>query len=222
MNHLGLTDKAYNIIKDRLLKGEIKPGSRIREDILAAEISMSRTPVRESINKLAAEGFVYQIPRKGIFATEPSIEELLDIIEIRVIIETYAAKKCCINIKDEQIKEFEDVFENYKEALHKEEWDKIGLYDGKFHRKLGEYSGNKRIQKYVDEIEDWAVYARRMNEYNFYHEYSEEESVKQHEDILKAIKERDEEAAANAVEINTKELLKRMRFNDSSQSSQMI
>ena len=212
MKHLGLTQKAYQLIKDKLLKGDIKPGERIREDLLAEEISMSRTPVRESINQLTAEGFVYQVPRKGIFATSFTLEEMLDIVEIRVIIESYAARKCCKNIKDSQITELEDICEKYKNALLREDFSEAGVYDGLLHRKLGEFSGNKKIMKFVNEIEDLAVFARRMEVYNFNHDYSKEESINQHTNIVLAIKDRDEEAAAKAVEKNTKELLKRMRY----------
>ena len=200
MNHLGLTQTAYKFIKSKLLSGEIKPGERIREDILAEEISMSRTPVRESINKLAAEGFVVQIPRKGIFATRLTFEELFEIIEIRVILESYAARKCCKNITDSQLKEFEEVFNKMKEAFSNGDSVKSGVLDGIFHRKLGEYSGNKRIEKYVNEIEDLAVYARRMEAYSIkYKEYNEDKSIEQHKAILDAIKSRDAEAAAIAV-----------------------
>lgn len=214
MNHLGLTQKAYKLIKERLLSGEIKPGERIREDLLAEEISMSRTPVRESINQLTAEGFVYQIPRKGIFAIKFTYEELIDIIEIRVILESYAARKCCQNINNRQIIEFGEIFDKLKKALLNGDLVNASVYDGVFHRKLGEYSGNKRITKYVNEIEDLAVFARRMEVYSINHEYNELKSIEQHENILTAIMNRDEEMAAKAVEKNTKELLKRMRFEE--------
>lgn len=212
MRHLGLTQTAYDLIKNKLLSGEIKPGERVREDLIAEKISMSRTPVRESINRLAAEGFVAQIPRKGIFASKFTLDELTDIIEIRVIIESYAARKCCQNISDAQLEVFEDIFNKLCEALLKEDTVTAGVYDGMFHRKLGEYSGNKQIAKYVNEIEDLAVFARRMDVYSIRHDYSEDMSIEQHREILTAIKNRDENSAAKAVEKNTKELLKRMKY----------
>lgn len=208
----GLKEKAYELIKDRLLNGSIKPGERIREDILAEENSMSRTPVREAINQLIAEGFVYQIPRKGLFATKFSKEELIDIVEIRVILESYAARKCCQNIKDEEIEELENIFNQLKETLLKNDITNAGVYDGMFHRKIGEYSGNNKLASYVNDIEDLAVFARRTETYNSRPRYDETDSIEQHRNILNAIKNRDEEAAAKAIEINTRELLKRMKY----------
>lgn len=212
MRHLGLKEKAYELIKERLISGDIKPGERIREDLLAEEISMSRTPVREAINQLTAEGFVYQIPRKGIFATKFTEEELIDIIEIRVMLESYAARKCCQNITDGQIKELEDIFNKLKNALLNSDLVNAGVYDGMFHKKIGEYSRNNKLATYVNEIEDIATYARRTETYISGVRYAESNSIKQHEAIFDAIKNRDEEAAAKAIEINTRELLKRMRY----------
>lgn len=211
MKHLGLTQTAYEFIKDKLLSGEIKPGERMREDLIAEDISMSRTPVRESINQLASEGFVNQIPRKGIFATKFTLEEMIDIIEIRVILESFAAKKCCKNIKEFQIIEFESILARYVEALNNA-YEEASVWDGVFHRKIGEYCGNPRIAKYVNEIEDLVVFARRMDVYNFKENYGAEKSIEQHTNILEAIKKRDEDAAAKAVEINTKGLLNRMKY----------
>ncbi len=212
MKHLGLKDTAYKLIKDRLLSGKIRPGERIREDLLAEEISMSRTPVREAINQLSAEGYVYQIPRKGIFATEISREELMDIIEIRVLLETYAVKICCRKITEEQLNELEDIFNKLKYALLNNDKTAYGIYDGLFHKKIAEYTRNKKLYNFINDIEDSVVFCRRMDIYNIRHKYTEEESIKQHEDILTAIKNRDEEAAFEAMGKNTKELFNRMLY----------
>lgn len=212
MRHLVLKEKAYQIIKERLLNGEIKPGERIREDLLAESISMSRTPVREAINRLSAEGFVLNVPRKGIFTAKFNREELIDIIELRVLLESYAARKCCKHITDDEIAELEDIFNKLKEALLNRDSVNAGVYDGMFHKKIAEYSRNKKAIAFVDEIEDLAIFARRMEVYNIRYEYTEEKSIEQHEAILIAIKNRDEEAAAKAIEKNTKELLNRMMY----------
>ncbi|MGB4440240.1 MAG: GntR family transcriptional regulator [Sedimentibacter sp.] len=212
MKHLGLKDKAYELIKERLLSGKIKPGERIREDLLAEEISMSRTPVREAINQLSAEGFVCQVARKGIFATEISREELKDIIEIRVLLETYAAKVCCSKITESQINELEDIFNKLKNALLNQDKEKYGMFDGLFHKKIGKFTGNKKLSTVINDIEDSVIFCRRMDVYNIRHKYTEEDSIKQHEDILLAIKNRNEEDAFNMMEKNTKELFNRMMY----------
>jgi DNA-binding FadR family transcriptional regulator len=65
---------------------------------------------------------------------------------------------------------------------------------------------------YINDIEDLIVFARRMDVYNIRHEYNEENSITQHQDILSAIMERDGDRAFSAMEKNTKEVLKRMVY----------
>lgn len=212
MNHMGLKQTAYEVIKKMLLSGEVKPGERIREDLLAEQISMSRTPVREAINQLAAEGFVKQIPRKGVFATKFSQQELIDIVETRSILEANAAKKCSQVASDDEIAKIAKIFDNLKAALRKGDMTRAGVLDGEFHKTIAHYSHNKRMFHYINDIEDLIVFARRMDVYNIRHEYNEENSITQHQDILSAIMERDGDRAFSAMEKNTKEVLKRMVY----------
>ena len=212
MNHLGLKQTAYDIVKKLLLSGEIKPGDRIREDLLADEISMSRTPVREAINQLAAEGFVNQIPRKGVFATKFTQQELVDIVEARSIIEANAARLCCERASDDEIQKIAKIFDELKDALTRGDMIRAGVLDGEFHKSIAFYSKNKRMYHYVNDIEDLIVFARRMDVYNIRHEYNEENSIIQHQDILTAITERDGGRAFEAMAKNTREVLKRMVY----------
>ena len=61
-----LTENAYNYILNQILDGQIKPGERIREDVIAEQMGTSRTPVREAVNQLRQNGFINYVKRKGI------------------------------------------------------------------------------------------------------------------------------------------------------------
>ncbi|WP_422484967.1 GntR family transcriptional regulator [Gudongella sp. DL1XJH-153] len=209
MKHLGLKAKAYQLIKDRLLKGEIKPGERIREDLLAESISMSRTPVREAINQLSAEGFVIQVPRKGVFAKEFTLEELADIVDVRIILETYAIRRCCDSATEADIKELEGILSKIIEAVDKDDPGRFGMYDGIFHKQIGSISENKQAISFINHVEDLSVYSRKMEIFSDYR-YIVATSIDQHQEIIDALKSKNKERAANAVEINIREALKRL------------
>ena len=211
MKHFGLKYTAHDIIKKMLLTGDIKPGERIREDIVAEKISMSRTPVREAINQLVVEGFVTQIPRKGIFATKFTKQQLVDIVEARTVLESYAAKKCATEATDKELQHISKIFDELKVALRSGELSKAGLLDGEFHRTIARYSRNKRISDYINDIEDIIVYARKMDTYNIRYQYTEENSVIQHQDILDALLSRNPEEAEKCMARNTREVLNRIR-----------
>ena len=124
MQHLGLKQRAYNIIKAKLINLELQPGSRIREDILMEEISMSRTPVREAMNLLVAEGFIKSVPRKGLFAIQLSNDEIKGLLDVRECLEKLALQKCIEEIDNQQIEEIKQLTKNFEEALDAEDYGK--------------------------------------------------------------------------------------------------
>ncbi|WP_409228179.1 GntR family transcriptional regulator [Gudongella sp. SC589] len=214
MKYKGLKQQAHDIIKKMLLSGEIKPGERIREDLIADQISMSRTPVREAINQLIVEGFVKQIPRKGIFARKFTMQELVDIVEARTVLESYAARKCAIEASDGDLERISIIFDRLKEALRCGDMIEAGVLDGEFHKSIALYSKNRKIYSYIIDIEDVIVYARRMDVYNIRHKYTEENSITQHKEILEALISRNPDEAERLMGKNTREVLNRMVYEE--------
>jgi DNA-binding GntR family transcriptional regulator len=88
---LSLADQAYEILRDRLIMLEIRPGEPINDDQLARELGLGRTPVREALKRLERERLVVAYPRRGTFATEVNITDLGHISEVRQQLEPVAA-----------------------------------------------------------------------------------------------------------------------------------
>jgi DNA-binding GntR family transcriptional regulator len=84
-------EQAYEIIRDRLVMLEIRPGAPINDDQLARELGLGRTPVREALKQLESERLVVAYPRRGTFATEVNITDLGHISEVRRQLEPFAA-----------------------------------------------------------------------------------------------------------------------------------
>lgn len=98
-----LKSVAYNTIKKKILQGEIMPGERIREDVLAEKLDISRTPVREAMNRLVMDGLVNNVPRKGLYCVEITKQLIDDTCDLRMMVDTYAIRRCCGCLTDEQI-----------------------------------------------------------------------------------------------------------------------
>lgn len=88
-------ERAYEGIRAGLLKGDFPPGSFIEESVACEMTGVSRSPVREALNRLAAEGFLELHPRRGAMVRGLSATELRDLYEVRVMVETHAARKIC-------------------------------------------------------------------------------------------------------------------------------
>jgi DNA-binding GntR family transcriptional regulator len=100
---LTLKQRAYQMIRDKLLTGMVRPGSRLSDDLLARELGISRSPVREAISQLASEGLVEHRPRLGAFVKQPERRELEAYYEIRRTLECYAARKAALRISAESV-----------------------------------------------------------------------------------------------------------------------
>jgi DNA-binding GntR family transcriptional regulator len=90
---LPLSEQAYRHLRDRLIMLEIRPGDAINDSVLAGQLGIGRTPVREALKRLESDHLVISYPRRGTFATRVDITELADISEIRELLEPLAAQR---------------------------------------------------------------------------------------------------------------------------------
>jgi DNA-binding GntR family transcriptional regulator len=94
---VSLAEQAYQLLKDRLIMLEIRPGEPINDGQLAQDLGVGRTPVREALKRLETDHLVVSYPRRGTFATVVDITELAAISEIRELLEPLAARRAAEN-----------------------------------------------------------------------------------------------------------------------------
>ncbi|NVO12627.1 MAG: GntR family transcriptional regulator [Rhodoplanes sp.] len=209
MDHPILRDKAYALIKQRILELQFKPGERLREDSIADEISMSRTPVREAINQLATEGLVVNVPRKGLFCASVSREEFLDFLRIREALETIAVQCCVERITEAEIDRLAAILDDYETALTAGDLKTASALDTHFHKSIAECSRNRKLIRFISEIEDFMRLARSKERPDL-GPAEKALSIAQHRAILRCIRERDEVAAADAIRENIRGMRKKL------------
>lgn len=209
MRHLSLKERAYNIIKSKILNGEFELGSRIREDILAEEISMSRTPVREAINQLTAEGLLKNIPRRGIFSIELTEKEINDMLELRTVLEYLAVDHFIDKMEEIYIQILENNITEFKEALKKEDFIRCNELDSRFHQEIANVTGNSKLIKFLSEIEDFMRIARNV-EKKVMPKDKNEITLKEHMKIFDALKKRDRDAAKREIKDNIETMKKNL------------
>ncbi|EHM42892.1 GntR family transcriptional regulator [Anaeroglobus geminatus] len=98
-----LSDRAYAYILERIITFELAPNAPVVEDAICTELHISRTPVREALRRLEAEGFVTKIRNLGSFIRPYTQEDIRESCEIRKIFELYALKSCVKQVKPEEI-----------------------------------------------------------------------------------------------------------------------
>ena len=111
-----LAEKAYDVIKESLVRMDLTDPSvedRIDERGLAEQLGISRTPLREAINRLVLEGFLKVIPRKGIFVVKKSKKEIVDILLVRAALEGLAARLAAQYVTAKDIRQMKKIIEPF-------------------------------------------------------------------------------------------------------------
>lgn len=111
---VSLGDQAYNYIIQSLENGTMPPGTRLREADLAAEIGLSRTPIREALNQLVSEGLVVNDPKRGLIITELDQNMVGELYEMRRVLESTAAALAARHATDVEIAVLKQIIEQDK------------------------------------------------------------------------------------------------------------
>ncbi|MEW6356495.1 MAG: GntR family transcriptional regulator [Planctomycetota bacterium] len=146
--HANLGDVAYERLKGRIMCKKILPGERLVEEELAGELGVSRTPLREALRKLAQEGIVKIVPRRGAVVAKPSAEEVLEILLVREVLEGLAARLAMEHVTRRTIREMRACFrpfKNFDDPALKENILSYYQADVKFHKLLVHTSKNKKL-----------------------------------------------------------------------------
>ncbi len=145
-----LLEYALTVIRENILTGKYKAGEKLSTQDIAEELGTSRTPVNAAINRLVAEGLAEAIPRRGTIVRQLSEEQINDIIDVRILLESYAIERAIKNVsknpeKIEYMKELLYSFD-FKNADYKS----VSDFEAEFHRTLVKLSGNEQLLRLYD------------------------------------------------------------------------
>src|SRR5262245_25746668 len=202
-----LVDRLAATLQARVLSGELPSGTRLRQEALAEEFGVSRTPIREALRKLQAAGLVELRPNRGALVRGLSPREIRDAYEVRAELEGLAARLAAGRIRHEQLDALHDAQREFREALERtverradgldtseDEIARWGLANDIFHQQIQEACGNDVLARTLAHLHrsfprDLSRTVLRENTALL------RENVREHEEILDAIEERDGEAA---------------------------
>jgi DNA-binding GntR family transcriptional regulator len=198
----------YDRLKSLILSGEMEVGQPLVERSLATRLGVSRTPVRETIFKLAREGLVRIVEGKGAFVATYTVEDMIEIYHVREGLEPIAARLACGNVTVSELDYFSDELERLK--AHPElrfeqpdEWMRIG-HD--FHMMFIRASHNSRIIQTIAGFQEQIDLSRGLG--RIIVRTDSDSAAAEHLAILHALRARDPAAAEHAVRIHLQNGLK--------------
>lgn len=189
-------DQIYNSIKQMIVQGAIQPGERIFETKIAREFNVSRSPVREAVRALEKEGLLVIDEKSRITVYKPTMKDVEDIYQCRMVLESLAARLTTQNASNRELKEIESTLVKTKkhiENITTTNRDAVIALNAKFHDLIVQHSQNRRLQKQLSDLRSLTHYYRVIN---FQGEGRELVILNEHYKIFESIKQRDEEQAA--------------------------
>ena len=119
---------AYHLLKDRLVNCIYKPDTILNETQLATDLGLSRTPIREALHCLEQDGLVRIVPKKGIYVTDITIQDILFVFQTRVEIEPISLKMAGPYLNRQKLKEFSELFRQDQPDLDKAFWEDMDMH----------------------------------------------------------------------------------------------
>ena len=181
-------DRAYNALLAEILSGAYPVGGRLREEELAASIGISRTPVREALRRLHAEGLVEVLPRRGAIVARLEDSDLDDIFELRVLLEGYGARHAATRASADLVSVLSALCDAMDREVERGALDELSRLNLHFHRTVHEAGGNPRLVQLLSSLMLMPLIRHTFNA------YSPEEltrSLAHHRELVAAIAARD-------------------------------
>lgn len=184
----------YAELRNMILNFEIQPNSRLTETELANYFNVSRTPIREALQRLETEELITIRPKQGCFVRSMDLDEFTDYYQIRVSLEILSLETACTNMSDEALKALSKVWETNPLIDDEGEAERVANLDEEFHLKLAEGGGNRALLKMLNDINNRIRIVRRLD---FTDKERISKTYEEHYRILQHLLRRDLQSARN-------------------------
>ena len=190
-----LYQEVAELLRQRIFKRELEPGSWIDEMKIAEEFGISRTPLREALKVLAAEGLVTMKVRRGAYVTEVSEKDLSDVYQLLSLLESDAAGVVAERATDEELAELQALHKQLEAAAGNR--DKFFALNERFHMRLLEIAGNRWRDQMVADLRK----VMKLNRHNSLLKAGRvKESMLEHRAIMEALAKRDGKGAVRKMQ----------------------
>lgn len=191
-----LLDRAYNEIKFRIITCHYRPGEVLREAAISFELKIGRTPIHQAIHHLVKDGLVSIMPRKGVMVRAVSIDEVMEIIGVRLATECYCARLAADLADDTELKQLHGIVESSEKMMEKRNVEQMMLFDREFHDTLARAAKNSVLTDVLRNLHErllrfWFISLRDTDHHR--------DVLAQHRAIVKALQSRQPDTAEAAM-----------------------
>ncbi len=183
-----LPEQVAGRLRDMIVQNDLAPGERIRERAISAELNVSRTPLREALQVLAAEGLVELLPNRGAIVAKPSPGEVREMLEVQGVLEEFAGQLFCANASEKDIAEIRALHFEMMAAYSRRERLQYFKLNQRIHRMIVELAGNRAL------LGMYTTLSARLYRFRYQPNLKPEHwksAVAEHEQILASVEAKD-------------------------------
>jgi DNA-binding GntR family transcriptional regulator len=183
-----MVDNIHRELRNMAITFRFLPGERLNEAILAKDLGVSRTPLREALNRLMAEGFLTFAANQGFFRKPLAVKEIFDLYEFRQQMEMAAVRLAAERATDEQLAELERFTQMSAEENENRTLDEVISLDEEFHERIISLTGNIEMKNSLRNVNERIHYVRWIDMTG-----QRPETQKQHKAIVRSLRKRNTE-----------------------------
>jgi DNA-binding GntR family transcriptional regulator len=146
INRTVLSTKVYAALKEMIADYRFKPGARLNVEKISKELEVSRTPVWEAVRRLQQEGLLENIPYRGVFMVEMTLDKALELFQLREVLEGLAARLAALHANDKMIEKMEEALKDQLKVIEKGDLVGYSQTDYEFHGLIYKSSRNAALQ----------------------------------------------------------------------------
>ena len=179
-------------LREMIMSGELREGDKIKEDELCTVMEISKTPLREALRVLSAEGLIRLIPNRGSYVTTPTVEEIKEMFDVMSVLEGVCARTAAEKMSSGDFKKLEDIHHQLEKNFRLKDQKQYIHYNNLYHAFVQELAGNKTLNQIVNGLRQ-KILLYRFKSLNL--SGRSEQSIQEHRDLLEAFRNRDAEKA---------------------------
>ncbi len=187
-------------LKTAIVDGTLRPGLLLSENAIAAQFSVSRTPVREALRALEQEGLISVLPGRKVIVSMPTVQDISEVYDIRLILESEAIRRIAANYP-EKIPQLRDSVERQQSALAQEDRTYLRAINTEFHKLITASLNNSRLSQSLDAVHDSIS---RFRLFSLEDEGWPEKGVAEHDQLVSFLEQGDVEGAISLLKQHLK------------------
>lgn len=202
---------AYDAIKKAILEFRFKPGDALVEADLSKQLNISKTPVRDALTRLEREGLVTKVAYTGTYVSEITKQSVMEIFEIRAVLEGLAARQATPNFTANDLNFAEQLLNRQGEMLASGDLSGAADANRQFHALIVQHSNNQHLRSMLANLDD---HVQRIRVLSKTQRGAQSTSVKEHQQVLDAIRAGDAVGAESAMKDHLRNVLSELENVD--------